>query len=134
MAPCKSKDAEAKPAKKPKSAKPAPAVAEAAEKPALRVVETEAPATAGGGSLKLKDLVDQVAEATGNKKSDVKPVVEAVLSALGSALATGRALAVPPLGKVRVVKTKGPSLTLKLRLAEAPKGAGLALADDGEDG
>ena len=79
-------------------------------------------------------LVDQVAQTTGGKKAEVKPVVEALLTAMGTALATGKALAVPPLGKLRVVKNKGPALTLKLRLADGPKAAGLALADDGEDG
>ena len=34
----------------------------------------------------------------------------------------------------RVVKNKGPALTLKLRPADSAKAAGLALADDGEDG
>jgi hypothetical protein len=42
-------------------------------------------------------------------------------------------LAVPPLGKLRVVKANGPALTLKLRRAEGAKAAGLALAEDGED-
>ncbi|WP_149589425.1 HU family DNA-binding protein [Tabrizicola flagellatus] len=113
-------------------AKPGP---EASEKPALRVVEAEAeapPATVG--TVKLKDLVDQVAEATGARRADIKPTVEALLAAMGAALATGKALAAPPLGKLRVVKSKGPALTLKLRLADGPKAAGLALADDGEDG
>ena len=64
---------------------------------------------------------------------EVKAAVEATLAALGEALASGKALAVPPLGKLRVVKSKGPALTLKLRRAEAAKAAGLALADDGED-
>lgn len=53
---------------------------------------------------------------------------------MGAALAAGKALSAPPLGKLRVVKHKGPALTLKLRLADGPKAAGLALADDGEDG
>jgi hypothetical protein len=130
MAPRTPKDPEAKAAKPAKSAKAMPA----AEKPALRVVETGAEAPpAKAGSLKLKDMVDQVAEATGGKKSDVKPVIEAMLKVMGTALATGTPLAVAPLGKLRVVKNKGPALTLKLRLADAPKAAGLALADDDED-
>lgn len=137
MAPRTPKAPEAKADKPAKSARAAKAVkakpaAEAAEKPVLRVVEGET-ASVAGGNFKLKDLIDQVAQATGGKKSDVKPVVEAVLTAMGTALATGTAMALPPLGKLRVVKNKGPALTLKLRLADAPKAAGLALADDGED-
>ena len=105
-----------------------------AEKPALRVIEAaheDSPAAAG--TVKLKDLLDQVTVATGSKKAEVKPVIEAMLAAMGTALATGKALAIPPLGKLRVVKNKGPALTLKLRLGDGPKAAGLALADDEED-
>lgn len=117
-----------------KPAKPAKATpkGEPAAKPALAVVETPAP-EAIGGAMKLKDLIEAVAATTGGKKPEVKAVVEATLSALGEALSTGRALTVPPLGKLRVVKNKGPALTLKLRLAGGAKAAGLALADDGED-
>jgi hypothetical protein len=91
-------------------------------------------ASGPGGMMKLKDLIDSVATKTGGKKPEVKSVVEATLAALGEALATGKALVVPPLGKLRVVKNNGPALTLKLRLADGAKAAGLALADDGEDG
>jgi Bacterial DNA-binding protein len=127
------KDPATKPAKPAKAdaptakAKPAPAA-----KPALKVVEPAA-AAEPKAAFKLKDLIDSVAAATGAKKPDVKKTVEATLHALGEALATGRSLAVPPLGKLRVVKNKGPALTLKLRLADGAKAAGLALADDGED-
>jgi hypothetical protein len=129
MAPRTPKDPEKKPAK---TEKPAPK-AKPAAKPSLKVVEAEAEATSSQAGLKLKDLIDSVATATGGKKPDVKKTVEATLAAIGEALATGKALTVPPLGKLRVVKNKGPALTLKLRLADGAKAAGLALADDGED-
>jgi hypothetical protein len=135
MAPRTPKDPETKPAKPAKAAKPgakAKSAAEAAAKPTLTVVKAAAPA-AKGAVVKLKDLIESVAGSTGGKKPEVKAVVEATLSALGEALATGKSLAVPPLGKLRVVKNKGPALTLKLRLADGAKAAGLALADDGED-
>jgi Bacterial DNA-binding protein len=134
MAPRTPKDPEKKPARPAKAEKPVPAAkpAAAAAKPALKVVEAAAP-EAPGSLVKLKDLLETVALATGGKKPEVKAVVEATLSALGEALATGKALAIPPLGKLRVVKNKGPALTLKLRLADGAKAAGLALADDGED-
>ncbi len=126
MAARTAKDAEAKPAKAEKASgqktRPDP------------VTETPVAEPSTAGALKLKDLIETVAAATGGKKSEVKVVVEATLAALGEALATGKALAVPPLGKLRVVKNKGPALTLKLRLADGAKAAGLALADDGEDG
>ena len=120
-----------KPAKAAKPAKAEP-VAEASVQPALAVVENAAP-DPKGAPMKLKDLIEAVASATGGRKAEVKATVEATLAALGEALATGKALAVPPLGKLRVVKNKGPALTLKLRLADGAKAAGLALADDGED-
>lgn len=126
MAPRTPKDTEKKPAK--------------AEKPTRAKAKPEAPAAVTAapeptaGLIKLKDLIDSVAGKTGGKKPEVKAAVEATLAAIGEALATGKALAVPPLGKLRVVKNKGPALTLKLRLADGAKAAGLALADDGEDG
>jgi Bacterial DNA-binding protein len=101
------------------------------EKPVLKVVEGDAPAAVG--MIKLKDLVDSVTAATGGKKPEVRKTVEATLSAIGAALATGSALAIPPLGKLRVVKNTGPAMTLKLRLADSSKAAGLALADEADD-
>jgi hypothetical protein len=133
MAPRKPKDPDETPNKAGKAEKPA-AKAKPAAKPDLKVVEPAAKAAAPSGSLKLKDLVDSVARSTGGKKPEVKAAVEATLAILGEALATGKALSVPPLGKLRVVKNKGPAMTLKLRLADGAKAAGLALADNSEDG
>lgn len=126
------KDPATKPAKPVKTDAPSAKANAAAAKPALKVVEPVA-TTEPKEMVKLKDLIDIVAAATGAKKPEVKKTVEATLHALGEALATGKSLAVPPLGKLRVVKNKGPALTLKLRLADGAKAAGLALADDGED-
>ena len=132
MAPRTPKDPEKQPAKTARAAKTSAKAKPAAAAPALTVVEPAA-SDAAGGAMKLRELIESVVATTGGKKPEVKTVVEATLSALGAALATGRALAVPPLGKLRVVKNKGPALTLKLRLADGAKAAGLALADDGED-
>lgn len=122
-------DTKAAKAAKPVRAKPEPdAPAKPAEAEVLSAPEVS------GGAMKLKDLIEAVATATGSRKPEVKATIEATLAALGEALVTGKTLAVPPLGKLRVVKTKGPALTLKLRLADGAKAAGLALADDGEDG
>ena len=116
-----------------KRAKPATKSKAVEEKPNLKAETPESVAPTSGAPLKLKDLVDMVAAATGGKKPDVKKTVEATLLALGEALATGKALTVPPLGKLRVVKNKGTAVTLKLRLADGAKAARLGLADDGED-
>lgn len=126
------KDSEKKPAKAEKPARTKKPAAEPVAKPTLSVVQT-AP-EAKSGAMKLKDLIDVVATSTGGRRPEAKAAVEATLAALGEALTSGKALAVPPLGKLRVVKSKGPALTLKLRLADKSKAAGLALADDGEDG
>jgi hypothetical protein len=141
MAPRTPKDTDKKPAKAKAEASPAakPAGKPAADrqaKPALKVVEKPA-AKAKAAGFKLKDLVEQVASATGSKKPDAKKAVEAVLTAMASALKSGSDLALPPLGKLRVAKTTGTVLTLKLRQAggeTAGKTAGAKpLADDGED-
>jgi hypothetical protein len=138
MAPRTPKDPDkksAKPARAEKADQPATRTqSTGAAKPALKVVEPAPAAKAPDGALKFKDLVDSVALATGGKKPDVRKTIQATLAALGEALASGRALVVPPLGKLRVVKSKGPALTLKLRRIDGTKAAGLALADDGEDG
>lgn len=127
----KPKDSETPAAKAEKPAE-ASKPGKARPKPVLKVVEASPDAKTG--TLKLKELIELVAKSTGSRKPEVKATVEATLTALGEALATGRSLAVPPLGKLRVVKTKGPALTLKLRLADGAKAAGLALADGDEDG
>jgi hypothetical protein len=135
MAPRAPKSPNEKPAKAAKPAKPAAKqkAAPAVATPDHRAVAAAVTPDPIGGVIKLRELVDSVATATGGKKPDVKKMVEATLAALGEALASGKPLMVPPLGKLRVVKNKGPALTLKLRLADGAKAAGLALADDGED-
>jgi hypothetical protein len=141
MAPRTPKDTEKKPAKAKPEGKPAAKVAAkpAAKpagvrpaKPALKVVE-KAAASAKPAGLKLKDLVDQVATATGAKKPDAKKAVEATLTAIAAALKSGSDLTLPPLGKLRVAKTVGSVLTLKLRQAGEDKGAAKPLANTGED-
>lgn len=122
-----------KPARSPKAPKPeAAAVAVAA--PAAKPEKAERKkAAAAVETIKLRNLVDTVAAATGAKKPDAKKSVEAVLEALGAGLAARSVFVVPPLGKLRVAKSNGLVLTLKLRLADSARAAGLALADDDED-
>jgi DNA-binding protein HU-alpha len=52
--------------------------------------------------LKKKELVELVVERTGVKKRDAKPSVEAALAILGEAIASGREMNLPPLGKIRI--------------------------------
>lgn len=103
--------------------------------------ETAAAEDTSGPQLRLKDLVEKVAEATGGKRPAVKEVVDAVLATMGAALDAGHALNLPPLGKARIARSKdgdaGAMLTLKLRRSSATKAAKKAekepLAEDGED-
>ncbi|HOZ33021.1 MAG TPA: HU family DNA-binding protein [Tabrizicola sp.] len=144
MAPRTPKDPDKKPAKVKPEGRPA---AKAVAKPALKVVEKPAPGQAPGqapvkaaakvaakaAGFKLKDLVDQVASATGTKKPDAKKAVEATLAAIAAALKSGSDLALPPLGKLRIARTTGAVLTLKLRTGAGEKAAAKPLADSGED-
>ena len=86
-------------------------------------------------TLRLKELVDQVAIRTGAPQRDVRAVVDAVLVALGQALDADRPLALPPFGKARVIRHKetirSDTLTLKLRRGHAGKhDEGLAETDE----
>lgn len=108
-----SADAKAPVAAKP-STKPAPVAPPAPpEKPAPLV------------ALKVKDLIDRVAEATDGKRTVVKDIVEATLAVLGKALDGGETLNLPPIGKIRVAKSvaegeKG-AMTVKVRKGNPPK-------------
>ena len=117
----------------PKAAKPR-AAASKTPKP-----EVEGEAKAAPSGLRLKALVDQVAETSGVKKKDVKTVVEATLVLIGAALKKGDNLNLTGLGRMRVAKAateEGGAMTLKLRQGgpaakgENPDAEALA---DGED-
>lgn len=77
---------------------------------------------------KFKDLVERVAAASGQKPKDVRDVVAATLAELGKAIELGEALNLPPLGKIKLVRSRdlavGASLTLKLRRGGAAGEAG----------
>lgn len=80
------------------------------------------------GPLKKAQVLERVVTRTNLKKRDVKPAVEAALAVIGESLREGSELNLPPLGKIRVVKSKeladgAAVLTLKLRL---PKNAAVA--------
>jgi len=56
--------------------------------------------------LKMKTLVDMAVERSGVKKKDAKPAIEAALAILGEAIADGRDLNLPPLGKLKINRVK----------------------------
>lgn len=86
--------------------------------------------------VKVKDLTDRVVAASGGKKAEVRKAVDAVLQSLADALEKGEVLALPPLGRLSLVKRKttpkGDVMTLKLRQGGAGKSGKEALAADGE--
>lgn len=70
--------------------------------------------------MKKPELFDAIVARNNLKKRDVKPAVEAALSVIAEALRDGSELNLPPLGKLRVVRTRelesgAAVLTLKLR-------------------
>ena len=85
--------------------------------------------------LKLRELVDQVATASGAKKKGLKEVVEATLAALGAALSRGDELNLPPLGKAKVgrQKTMGDGEMLVVKLRRGTSAAGGAKANKKDD-
>lgn len=83
--------------------------------------------------IKKPELLDEVVLRTGLKKRDVKPAVEAALSVLGDALRDGAEVNVPPLGKLRVVKSKdleGGAAVMTLKLRTPKHATRAALSDD----
>ena len=73
--------------------------------------------------LRKKQLVDEVAAASGVKRGDTKAVIEAALQILGEALSADKKLQLPPLGTAIVNRrkdvTNGETLIVKLRRRNA---------------
>jgi DNA-binding protein HU-alpha len=59
-----------------------------------------------GPVMRKRELINAVVAKSGIKKKDAKPVIEAMLSVLGSALQDGRELNLQPMGKVKVNREK----------------------------
>lgn len=74
---------------------------------AAEPVVVEAPQPVVSGPMMRKpELVDAVIAKTGMKKKDVKPIIEAALAVLGSALQDGRELNLEPMGKIKINRAK----------------------------
>jgi nucleoid DNA-binding protein len=136
-------------ARKPAAPKAAPKAAAAKVKPAVPAPKVPAPKPAAaaapvaekakGATLKMRDLIAQVTEASGGKKKGVKEIVEATLAALGGALSKGEAINLPGFGRAKVAhaedKGAGKPMTIKLKsqtATKAKKPGSKALADDDE--
>ncbi len=59
-----------------------------------------------GNRVNTNSLVDAICARTGQKRKDVKPVVEAMLKELGETLLRGDQLNLPPMGKIIVKREK----------------------------
>jgi nucleoid DNA-binding protein len=100
------------------------------------------PASPGGAPLKKPEFLERSTARTDVKKRDAKPAIEAALAVLAEALAKGEEIVLPPLGKIKVIKSKqlgngAHVMTLKLRTMKDGAGqkkidgmVGLADADD----
>jgi nucleoid DNA-binding protein len=119
-------------------AKPAP-------KPAAKAAPAELAKTAAplvkvkANTLKIKDVLEQVATSQGGKKKGMKEVVEATLTALGAAFARGDAVNLPGFGRARVAQVEdaaaGKPATIKLKSGTATgqkQGKKQGLADLGD--
>ncbi|WP_246054924.1 DNA-binding protein [Paracoccus gahaiensis] len=66
-----------------------------------------------------RDFVDRVVAATGARRAEARPIIEATLDQLGQILSAGQTLAVPPLGRARINLERdargGDVITLRLR-------------------
>ncbi|PZO63127.1 MAG: hypothetical protein DI498_14120 [Paracoccus denitrificans] len=69
--------------------------------------------------VQKRDFIGRVADASGISRAQARPLVEATLAALGSAIAAGETLALPPFGMARIKRTTdnkgGEVIVLKLR-------------------
>ena len=87
--------------------------------------------------LTKKEMVERMVASTGMKKGDARRALEATMAAVAQALREGYNLSLPPLGKVKIARTKdtpnGKMVVLRAKLKEpetaAPK-APLAEVDE----
>jgi len=57
-------------------------------------------------SVRRKEMVARIATSSGVKPNLIKSVLDAVLKEMGDALSAGETLNLPPLGKIRVNRSK----------------------------
>jgi len=98
-------------------------------------ISTPAISVPQGEMLKKAEFIDRAVERGDVKKRDAKPAIEAALAVLSEALMAGEELNLPPMGKMRVVKSKDIGdgarvLTLKLRTMKYGAGLGASKSDD----
>jgi DNA-binding protein HU-alpha len=111
----KRRDVNATAPKAPPARKPKPATAKAPITATTSVATgTTATSVATGttaltnpdAEMRKRELIDKVVLRSGIKKKYAKPVVEAMLAELGDALTQGRDMVLPPLGKLKINRSK----------------------------
>lgn len=91
-----------------------------------------------GEMIKKPEFLDRAVERTDVKKREAKPAIEAALAVPPVSLINGEELNLPPMGKLRVVKSKDVGegakvLTLKLRTMKDGAGQGADPSPDEAD-
>lgn len=88
------------------------------------VVETGTEESPEIDAFSKRELITQATARSGMKRRDVKPVVEAVLAALGDAISEGRDMNLQPFGKLRISRQKeldkAHLTTMRLRRPKKP--------------
>ena len=101
---------------------------EAAGQAASPVVSPETEAELKAPAMNKKELIDEVVLRSGVKRTEAKPVVDALLAILGETVASGRDLNLRPFGKLHLNRTKvrnnGTVHICRLRQPLAGGGAG----------
>lgn len=91
-----------------------------------------------GEMIKKPEFLDRAVERNDVKKREAKPAIEAALAVPAVSLINGEELNLPPMGKLRVVKSKDVGegakvLTLKLRTMKDGAGQGADPSPDEAD-
>ena len=125
----KSSTVKLKPVAPAKDASPKAAKAEA---PRPTIVGAATPVVAGH-QVKKPEFLERALARTDIKRRDAKPAIEAALAELSKILLDGDEVNIPPMGKIKVVKSKDVGegakvLTLKLRTMK--DGAGQPRIDE----
>lgn len=106
-------------------------VVAAPEQPETPTAET------GPVEIRKRELIDAVVARSGIRKQFAKPAIETALAILGEALDEGRPLQLPPLGRVKVQKSKeisdGHVLTARIRRKTAEDSDDVDVSDDADE-
>lgn len=122
-----------KAAPKPTQAKSASTGAKAAGAPSApkATVVTETTPTTTSPMMKKKELIEAVVERSGVRKKFAKPAIEAMMEVLGEAIAEGRDLNLPPMGKIKQQRTKeAANVRVTVAKIRQSKEAGAAKGED----